>query len=280
MTKVTIAYALDQATRLIAAQQPDSPRLDAQLLLAACFGKPLSYLLTWPEKTLSDEANACFKQWVSRRVKGEPIAYILGHQAFWSLDLKVTPDTLIPRPDTEAMVNYILEQFGDSPMRVIDLGTGSGAIALALAHERPNWQVFANDLSYEAITVARFNAGQHSLPVNFFCGHWLEAVKVSSFDLIVSNPPYIAADDAHLASLNYEPRSALIAQNQGLACYQEIVVRLASVLKQNGWLFVEHGFQQGLAVREIFKTVNLRHISTERDLAHHERFTFGQYHHE
>lgn len=270
------------ASLLRSAELPDSPtaRLDVELLLAAALGKPRSFLHTWPERIVSSEAALAFAGYLQRRRTGEPVAYILGQQGFWKLDLEVAAHTLIPRPETEMLVEAALELLPSfAPTTVLDLGTGTGAIALALANERPAWQVTAVDRVLEAVALAERNRQRLQLNnAKVLSSHWFSAVQDERFDLIISNPPYIAAQDPHLQSgdVRFEPDSALVAGNDGLDDLRLIVEQAPAHLNADGWLLLEHGHDQGSAVRELFSRAGFEKIQTRRDLGDHERITFGR----
>ncbi|PHX52646.1 protein-(glutamine-N5) methyltransferase, release factor-specific, partial [Pseudomonas syringae pv. syringae] len=217
------------ASVLRSAELPDSPtaRLDAELLLAAALGKPRSFLHTWPERIVSTEAAVAFAGYMERRRKGEPVAYILGQQGFWKLDLEVAPHTLIPRPETEMLVEAALELVpAFAPAQVLDLGTGTGAIALALANERQQWKVIAVDRVPEAVALAERNRQRLQLNnAEVFESHWFSGLQGRQFDLIISNPPYISDADPHLSAgdVRFEPSSALVAGSDGLDDLRTII---------------------------------------------------------
>lgn len=270
------------ASLLRSAELPDSPtaRLDAELLLAAALGKPRSFLHTWPERIVSSEAALTFASHLQRRRTGEPVAYILGQQGFWKLDLDVAPHTLIPRPETEMLVEAALELVpAFAPTRVLDLGTGTGAIALALASERPVWQVTAVDRVLEAVALAERNRQRlHLDNARVLSSHWFSSLEGQRFDLIISNPPYIAAEDPHLAAgdVRFEPSSALVAGSDGLDDLRMIIEQAPNYLNDDGWLLLEHGYDQGAAVRDLLSSHGFEKIQTRRDLGDHERITFGR----
>ncbi|MNS64671.1 Release factor glutamine methyltransferase [compost metagenome] len=269
------------ASLLRAAELPDSPtaRLDVELLLAAAIGKSRSYLHTWPERIVSSEAALIFAQYLQRRRSGEPVAYILGQQGFWNLDLEVAPHTLIPRPDTELLVETALQLLPSSPVRVLDLGTGTGAIALALASERPQWQVSAVDRVLEAVALAERNRQRLSLDnVQVRSSHWFDALGGERFDLIISNPPYIAAEDPHLVSgdVRFEPSSALVAGADGLDDLRIIISQAPAHLQPGGWLLLEHGYDQAAAVRELLALHDFEQIESRIDFGGHERISLGR----
>ncbi|RAU43663.1 MULTISPECIES: peptide chain release factor N(5)-glutamine methyltransferase [unclassified Pseudomonas] len=270
------------ASLLRSAELPDSPtaRLDAELLLAAALGKPRSFLHTWPERIVSTEAAQVFDRYLERRRTGEPVAYILGQQGFWSIDLEVATHTLIPRPETEMLVETALELLpGPIPHRLLDLGTGTGAIALSLAKDRPQWQVTAVDRVAEAVELAERNRRRlHLDNAQVLESHWFSAVEGQRFDLILSNPPYIADNDPHLAQgdVRFEPSSALTSGADGLDDLRLIVAQAPLHLEPGGWLLLEHGYDQGSAVRELLNEQGFEQIQTRRDLGEHERITFGR----
>lgn len=270
------------ASLLRAAELPDSPtaRLDVELLLSAALGKPRSYLHTWPEKIVSSEHALIFADYLRRRRAGEPVAYILGQQGFWKLDLEVAPHTLIPRPETELLVEAALELLPTSPAKVLDLGTGSGAIALALASERPAWDVTAVDRVLEAVALAERNRQRLQLGnAAFLHSHWFSALSGQRYGLILSNPPYIRADDRHLneGDVRFEPSSALIAGSDGLDDIRAIIQAAPQHLLSGGWLLLEHGFNQAEAVRSLLSEGGFVEVNSRRDLGGHERISLGRF---
>ncbi|MFB4393622.1 MULTISPECIES: peptide chain release factor N(5)-glutamine methyltransferase [unclassified Pseudomonas] len=269
------------ASLLRNAQLPDSPteRLDAELLLAAALGKSRSFLHTWPERIVSSEAADTFASYLARRRAGEPVAYILGQQGFWKLDLEVAPHTLIPRPETELLVEAALELVPAAAAKVLDLGTGTGAIALALASERPAWQVTAVDRIEDAVALAERNRQRLGLNnAKVLASHWYGSLAGERYDLILSNPPYIAALDPHLAAgdVRFEPSSALVAGNDGLDDLRVIVAQAPQHLLPGGWLLLEHGYDQAEAVRGLLSAQGFVEVSSRVDLAGHARISLGR----
>jgi release factor glutamine methyltransferase len=272
----SIAELLQQA------ELADSPsaQLDAELLLAAALGKPRSYLRTWPEREVEAACVATFTANLTRRRSGEPIAYILGRQGFWSLDLDVASHTLIPRPDTELLVETALALLPGGPAAVLDLGTGTGAIALALACERPVWQITGVDRVGEAVALAEANRARLQLGnAGFLASHWFSALAGQRFQLIVSNPPYIAAGDPHLSQgdLRFEPSSALVAGVDGLDDIRTIIQQAPAHLDTAGWLLLEHGFEQAEAVRALLSGQGFVAVQSRLDLGGHQRISLGQW---
>jgi len=254
-----------------------SAGLDAELLLAHVLGCGRAALAAWPERELNGTQAQALAALALRRAAGEPVAYLTGRREFWTLDLEVTPAVLVPRPETELLVEMVLEDLdGVSNAEVLDLGTGSGAIALAVASERPDAIVTAVDQSAEALAVAACNAKRLQIGnVRFLRGSWYEPVGARCFHAIVANPPYVALDDPRLAGLVHEPRSALAAGSQGLDAIVAICAGASSRLHERGVLVVEHGATQGAAVRALVAAGGLASVVTRRDLAGHERATRG-----
>ena len=258
----------------------DTSRLDCELLLCYLLDVDRTYLKTWPDRELSETIEEQFQQLLQRRIIGEPVAYLIGTQGFWTLDLKVSADTLIPRPETELLVEAALELELPQQAKVLDLGTGTGAIALALATEQSRWQVSAVDLMPGAVQLAKENCQRCQLEnVEIFQSHWFADIAPQSFDLIVSNPPYIETDDAHLTQgdVRFEPASALVSGPQGLDDLRLLVAQSVNYLVDCGWLIVEHGYQQGPAVRDLFEQAGFALVETRVDLNNLERITLGRY---
>lgn len=277
MTGITIKQALRMASHAIAGS--DTVQLDAELLLAAVLGKSRTHLYTWPEQVLSPSERSYFESVLERRVLGEPVAYILGTRDFWTLTLRVNRHVLIPRPETELLVETALALVTPSDACIADLGTGSGAIALAIASERPAWNIVATDMSSAALSVASDNGSLLSiLNVEFRQGSWCEALPPLLFDMLVSNPPYIDTADPHLTQgdLRFEPRSALVAADDGLADIRAICSQAPHCLKPGGWLLLEHGWTQGPSVAAILQSRGLESVRTLKDLNGNDRVTLGR----
>ncbi|MGL4776647.1 MAG: peptide chain release factor N(5)-glutamine methyltransferase [Aeromonas veronii] len=261
----------------------ESPRADADVLLCHLLGCRRSYLMTWPERELDAAQQATLQGWLARRLNGEPIAHLVGEREFWSLPLKVSPATLIPRPDTEVLVEQALTRIPQGPCAVLDLGTGTGAIALALKSERPEVDVWAVDRMADAAALARENSAALGLPIEVRDGSWFEPLgepdrdNTPRFAVIVSNPPYIDGADPHLeqGDVRFEPRSALVADDAGLADIRHIVAHAPAYLLTDGWLLLEHGWDQGKAVRQLLRDGGYREVATVRDYGDNDRVTLG-----
>ena len=269
----TIESLLDRAQTQF--NHSTTPNLDAQLLLAHAIARPRSFLLSHPSHSVTPNQAQQFQEWVKQRAVGVPLAYLTGYKAFWDLDLEVTPEVLIPRPETECLIEYVLQHFcAEQPLNVIDLGTGSGAIALALAKVRPQWHITATDLSAAALQVAKRNAARYQLSVQWIHCDWLYGFAAESFDLIISNPPYIAVTDPHhqKSSTQWEPSNALIASDEGLADIRKISQQAYVCLKPSGVLLLEHGFQQQPAVCALFNETYWKKPRCYQDLARLPRF--------
>lgn len=261
----------------------ESPRADADVLLCHLLGCRRSYLMTWPERELDAAQQATLQGWLVRRLNGEPIAHLVGEREFWSLPLKVSPATLIPRPDTEVLVEQALTRIPQGPCAVLDLGTGTGAIALALKSERPEIDVWAVDRMADAAALARENSAALGLPIEVRDGSWFEPLgepdrdNTPRFAVIVSNPPYIDGADPHLeqGDVRFDPRSALVADDAGLADIRHIVAHAPAYLLTDGWLLLEHGWDQGEAVRQLLRDGGYREVATVRDYGDNDRVTLG-----
>lgn len=271
---------IDQLLAHAAQIESDTAQLDAELLLAFVLDKPRSYLYTWPDKIINDAQSADFMTLLERRKQGEPVAYLLGRQGFWTLDLQVAEHTLIPRADTELLVEAALQLAdADSSLNVLDLGTGTGALALALASERRQWTVTGVDRIESAVALAQSNQRQLQLAnVQFLHSHWFSALSAQRYDLILSNPPYIAANDPHLAQgdVRFEPLSALVSGIDGLDDLRLIIAQAPSYLNAEGWLLLEHGFEQAGAVRDLLLQAGFVGVCSQRDLSGHERISLGR----
>lgn len=273
----TIAELIRQQERLLSVS--DTPVLDCELLLCHCLQKDRTYLRTWPDRDVELACCDQFERLLSRREQGEPVAYLTGARGFWTLDLAVGPATLIPRPETELLVEWALDTFSElKGARILDLGTGTGAIALALAAERPDWQLLASDYEREAVALAERNRQQYHLDnVRVIESDWFAAIEKQSFHAIISNPPYIAHDDPHLneGDVRFEPKTALVADQQGLAAIEKIADQAGQYLVVEGYLAFEHGFEQGEAVRNILTTKGFECPQTIKDLAGLDRVTLA-----
>ena len=276
------------AELLAQARQAGVDRLDAQLMLGRALQQPRAWLIAHDDHCLEAAQAQAFAQQVAARAQGVPLAYLLGEREFHGLRLEVTPDVLVPRPDTEVLVDWALELLAEAEQQrvpdappgapaVADLGTGSGAIALALKHSSPQARVTAVDLSPAALAVARGNGQRLGLAVEWLQGDWWAPLAGRRFDIIVSNPPYIDADDPHLGALHAEPQAALTPGADGLAALRLLCAGAPAHLHPRGWLVLEHGFGQGAAVRVLLQAAGFGQLTTRRDLAGHERCTAGRW---
>ena len=282
---MTLAETLLQARTQL--RQSETPDLDAQLLLAHTLQKPRSWLFAHDDMLLSPDQQARFEQLLARRAEGVPVAYLLGEAAFYDFILKVTPDVLIPRPETELLVESALEKLrekmaaqkvGDPPVRAVDLGTGSGAIAIALARHAPTAHIAASDASPNALAVAQDNARRLGVNIDFRHGSWLAPFAGERFDVIVSNPPYIAPADPHLqGDIRHEPQSALVADTDGLADLQTIIQQAPAHLEPGSWLLLEHGYDQQHAVESLLRTAGFDAVACLNDLAGQPRVSLAQW---
>ena len=257
----------------------DSPRLDAEILLAQALGRARAWVRAHGDEAVPPDVGARFDDVMHRRRDGEPIAYLVGEREFWSLAFAVTPAVLIPRPETEVLVAAALETVDDGPdIAIADLGTGSGAVAIALSTARPAWRVVATDCAPDALAVARANGSRHGSRVAFHLGDWCAALAREQFNLIVSNPPYVADKDPHLSrgDVRFEPRGALAAGADGLDCIRKIAACAPAHLVPGGWLLLEHGYDQADAVADLLVAAGFREIRRWQDLGGVDRVSGGR----
>jgi len=273
---LTIGHYLEDASAILSSRS-ESSRLDAEILLGRILRKPRSYLHAWPEKELSGSQAASFDALIRRRFSGEPIAYITGVREFWSMPLRVSPRVLIPRPETELLVEKALLRIPeDQDVRVLDLGTGCGAIALAIARERPRAQVIGVDVSPEALRVARLNASIFKTAnVELLESHWFDAVRGQKFDVVVSNPPYVVNRDEFLTAgdLRFEPPDALAGGDDGLQSFRDIIDRAHNYIVRQGWMLLEHGADQQRSLQKLLEAQRYYDIVCYQDAAGHDRVT-------
>ncbi len=261
-------------------QESDSPRRDAEILLGYVTGKARTFILAFGETVLTAPQRQQLDELLERRVNGEPIAHLVGEREFWSLPLRVSPVTLIPRPDTECLVEQALSKMPAAPCSVLDLGTGTGAIALAIGSERPDCAITALDVIPQAVELARSNAERLGITnVKVLQSDWFAALNSQRFSVIVSNPPYIDRDDPHLAQgdVRFEPLSALVAENQGLADLHTLIQTSRRFLEPGGWLLLEHGWQQAQQVQRLFTDAGFVEVRTCQDYGGNDRLTLGRY---
>ena len=275
----TIKQALSDARLRLQSTSP-SPAVDASVLLCHVLDCSPAHLIAWPDEQLSTPQQSDFNDVLQQRLQGKPVAYITGEKEFWSLSLQVNPDVLIPRPETETLVEFVLDTFSDRvELDVADLGTGSGAIACALACEHPRWNIIATDASAAALEIAQNNASTHKLGnIQFRQGTWFEPLEANEFDLIVSNPPYVAENDSHLdqGDVRFEPDDALASGQLGLDAITHLAEHAGDCLKAGGWLIVEHGYDQQQAVHDCFEQAGFIDIVQLADLAGQPRITAGR----
>lgn len=274
----TIAQLLEQGKQELASQ--DNPLLESQILLAHALSCDRTRLYTWPEEIVPEDKQAIYLSFITRRQNQEPIAYILGYKEFWSLNFEVTQDTLVPRIETELLVQTVLDNLPAVPSQaILDLGTGCGNIACALAHERKHWQLTAVDLSENALSIAQKNAKAFDIAnITFIQSNWFDALKGLQFDAIVGNPPYIREYDLHLrfGDLTFEPRMALTPGKTGFEAFGKILSQIHAHLKPGGFVAFEHGFDQRAGMQDILVQAGFEQIETYRDLAGLDRVTVGR----
>ena len=273
----TVKQLLQEAKQQLADYVEDA-YTDSQVLLGYCMQRDRAWLIGHADDPLADHIVERFRQLLAARCAGQPVAHLLGSREFWSMQFRVTADTLIPRPETEHLVEYTLQLPLDDNASVLDYGTGSGVVAIVLATQRPGWDVTAIECSSSALAVAKENAASHQAEINFMQACDLSLVPPQSLDLLVSNPPYVAAGDAHLqqGDVRFEPTMALVAGEDGLDCIRMLVADAHRCLKSSGYLVMEHGFDQGDRVRELLAGAGYGNITTIKDLAGHDRLSAGQ----
>lgn len=281
---INIQQALQQASSALAESSP-SAILDAQILLTHVLQCNSAHLAAWPEKNLSEQQSSQFLKLVQQRAQGLPVAHLTGYREFWSLDFAVDNSTLIPRPETETLIEFILEKFGENNpayrnnLKVLDMGTGTGAIAITLGKEKPDWKIIACDIFEQALNLARQNSKQHQTSnVSFIQSDWFNDIHQYDFDIIVSNPPYIANDDKHLTQgdVRFEPQSALTSGETGMDDIEQLCSQANKYLVNNGWLIVEHGYNQAELVSECFAENAFTQIEQRKDLSGQVRMTAGK----
>lgn len=254
-------------------------RFESEVLLASVLNVARSYLYAHKEKLIDPPSLTQYKNFIKRRKQGEPVAYILGKQEFWSLEFAVNQHTLIPRPETELLVQLTLVKLAHiDQATVVDLGVGSGAVAVALAYERPNWKIIATDISTEALKVANYNIAKHNIKnITLLQANWCQGLPTEKFDAIISNPPYIAENDPHLSDLTFEPSGALVSGKDGLDDIRTIILQSRDYLKEQGLLLLEHGFNQAKQVRELMHNAGYYDAYSIKQENEIERVTIGQY---
>ena len=274
---MNIQQALQQANQNLSESSP-SANLDAQVLLSFVLQCNTAHLLAWPEKQLSEEQQSHYLQLIQQRQQGLPVAHLTGLREFWSLDFFVNDSTLIPRPETETLIEYILTTFDHrKELKLLDMGTGTGAIAIAIAKEKPGWEIVASDVSEQAIELARKNSEHHKTNISFIQSNWFENISTDDFDIIVSNPPYITDDDPHLrqGDVRFEPMSALTSGTEGMDDIGHLCLHANEYLTENGCLILEHGYNQEKQVADCFIKNAFNKIEKRQDLSGHTRMTAG-----
>ena len=276
---MNIQQALQQASQNLAESSPTA-RLDAQVLLTHVIQCNTAHLLAWPEKKLSEEQISAYQRLIQQRQQGLPVAHLTGSREFWSLNFSVNNSTLIPRPETETLIEFILDKFSDrEKIKLLDMGTGTGAIAITIATEKPGWKIFASELSADALKLAIDNSNTHQTDnISFVQSNWFNNIKHNDFDIIVSNPPYIANGDPHLLAgdVRFEPQSALSAGETGMDDIEHLCAHATNYLTKNGCLIVEHGYNQKQLVSVCFAKNGYVEIEHKNDLSGHIRMTAGK----
>lgn len=276
----SIQFVLIRATKALESSS-ESATLDAEILLSEILHKERAYLRAWPEHSLTPEQIDAFNHLLEQRIKGVPLAYIIGRREFWSREFAVNPHVLIPRHDTELLIELSLKRIPrNTALKIIDMGTGSGIIAITLATERPEIEVLACDIQEEALDVARLNAKKHHASrIKFYQSNWFDGLPETHFDFIISNPPYIAAEDPHLhqGDLRFEPQSALVSAKHGLHDIEHLIDTARQHLNPQGFLIIEHGYNQKTHVKALFEQFEYQHVETFLDLSGNPRVTCGQW---
>lgn len=276
---MNIQQALQQASLSLSEATPTAT-LDAEVLLTFVLQCNTAHLAAWPEKKLNEDQQTRYLGLIQQRSQGVPVAHLTQQREFWSLNFSVNDSTLIPRPDTETLVEYILSNFNDTEnLTLLDMGTGTGAIAISIASEKPTWEIIACDLSEDALALAKHNSNNHQTDnITFIQSDWFSNISCHDFDIIVSNPPYIAASDPHLqqGDVRFEPESALISGDTGMDDIEHLCLHAKNYLKNDGYLIVEHGYNQQQQVAECFTKNGFINIEQEQDLAGHIRMTAGK----
>ncbi|MCK4834180.1 MAG: peptide chain release factor N(5)-glutamine methyltransferase [Gammaproteobacteria bacterium] len=275
---MNIHQALQLAKTDLAGSSP-SAVLDGQVLLAFSLNCNTAHLAAWPEKDLDKEQAARYQQLIQQRASGIPVAHLTGTREFWSSNLHVDDSTLIPRPETELLVEFILEKFADDTnLKLLDMGTGTGAIAISIAREKPDWSIFASDISEQALSLAAKNTKIQQTDITLIHSDWFSDITEKDFDVIVSNPPYICSDDPHLSQgdVRFEPRSALVSGDDGMDDIEHLCAQAKNHLAENGWLIVEHGYNQDQLVADCFSKNAYTDIQQRQDLSGHTRMTAGK----
>jgi release factor glutamine methyltransferase len=276
---MNIQQALQQACQSLS-ETSSSAALDAQVLLTHILQCNTAHLAAWPEKDLSEEQTSQYQLLVEQRKKGLPVAHLTGFREFWSLNFSVNDSSLIPRPETETLIEFILDKFSDREnIKLLDMGTGTGAIAITVATEKPGWNIFASELSTDALKLARNNSNSHQTSnISFVQSNWFNNINDNDFDIIVSNPPYIANDDPHLLTgdVRFEPQSALNAGATGMDDIEHLCAHAKNYLTKNAWLIIEHGYNQKQLVSDCFAKNGFTQIEQKLDLSGHIRMTAGK----
>jgi release factor glutamine methyltransferase len=275
---LTVRQAQQKGQQLLSTTPGTNNALESAILLAHTLDKDRAWLFAWPEKELTQKQQHSYLNYLQRRLSGEPVSYITGKREFWNLELKVTTDTLVPRPETELLIETAIERITDKQPSILELGTGTGAISAALATEKPHWKILATDINAATLEIAKQNFAAHELAIRVLKSDWFVHLSIEKFDLIISNPPYIEVNDPHLSQgdLRFEPAGALVSGEDGLDAIREITGNAGQYLKHGGWLMLEHGYNQGKAVYELFQQAQFSNIQTLNDLSMNDRITIGQ----